>query len=194
MCRGHSFIYKMKISKYTPRCSAWKLPYEKLRLVAITILALFVASCASSRTEKHSTKAKLGRTQSDSTAQQSRLLTIATTSYQKIAADTASMAIPLESLRSRSTDFARYARSGRAHLEVKVRDSIVYVDASCDSLQRLVQTYAAQVDYYRHQAASQQSVKQEVTQQVKKHPSQSPLTLPLLLVMGVAIIVAARSK
>ena len=75
-----------------------------------------------------------------------------------------------------------------------MRDSIVYVDASCDSLQRLVQTYAAQVDYYRHQAASQQSVKQEVTQQVKKHPSQSPLTLPLLLVMGVAIIVAARSK
>lgn len=63
------------------------------------------------------------------------------------------MAIPMQNLRNLPAGAGWSKRKGRANLRLRVVHDTLLVDASCDSLQRLVELYESHTAAYQRQAA-----------------------------------------
>lgn len=171
----------------------WKLLFAALLSVVTMILVLSATSCSTSkRMEVSSQRAsaeavvRADSLQTAATARQTTLLT-----YQPVPADSLSMRIPLTSLRDLPAGAGYSQRKGRANLTLRVQHDTLYVDAGCDSLQRLVMLYERRDSLYRRlvsqYAAAAQRTEELREKMVKKPPNYLPAFFGLILILGVGI-------
>lgn len=156
------------------------------------ILALCATSCSTSKrvevSSQHASVEAVVRAdslQSAATARQTTLLT-----YQPVPADSLKMKIPLTSLRDLPAGAGYSQRKGRANLTLRVQHDTLYVNASCDSLQRLVSLYERRDSLYRRlvaQYATAQRTDERREKVVKKPPNTLPAFFGLILILGVGI-------
>ena len=170
----------------------WKPLFVALLSVATMILVLSATSCSTSRrmeaSSQHASVEAVVRADSLQTAATARQTTLLT--YQPVPADSLSMKIPLMSLRDLPAGAGYSQRTGRAHLTLRVQHDTLYVNASCDSLQRLISLYEQRDSIYRrlvaHYAAAQRTDERR-EKMVKKPPNYLPAFFGLLLILGVGI-------
>ena len=126
-----------------------------LLCVATMLIVLCATSCSGSKRtaehEQHSRVAVAAHADSLQTVATARQ-TIIRTNYP-VAADSLKMAIPMQSLRDLPAGAGWSKRKGRANLRLRVVHDTLLVDASCDSLQRLVELYESRTAAYQRQAA-----------------------------------------
>ncbi len=131
------------------------LSYALLPLVGTMLIALCATSCSvSKRTaehEQHSRAAVAAHADSLQTAALARQTIIRVNS--PVAAESLSMSIPMQNLRNLPAGAGWSKRKGRANLRLRVVHDTLLVDASCDSLQRLVELYESRTAAYQRQAA-----------------------------------------
>ena len=130
------------------------LSYALLPLVGIMTIALFATSCSGSRraTEHVQMQAAVAAHADSLQAVAIARQTIIRTN-SPVAADSLSMAIPMQNLRDLPAGAGWAKRKGRANLHLRVVHDTLLVDASCDSLQRLVELYESRTAAYQRQAA-----------------------------------------
>ena len=172
----------------------WKLLFAALLSVVTMILVLSATSCSTSRrmeeSSQHASVEAVVRADSLQTAATARQTTLLT--YQPVPADSLKMKIPLTTLRDLPAGAGYSQRKGRANLRLRnIRDTL-YVEASCDSLQRLVTLYQHRADLYRgmlakYAASTQQRTDERREKMVKKPPNYLPAFFGLLLILGVGI-------
>lgn len=138
MCRRPLEHYKMTtITCNWPWVRSAVLSYA-LCLVAIIGFALCAQSCRPSRqVYQEQTSMQTIAHGADSTIQE-----MVVRMSKSIPQDTVQTVVSLTSLRNLPKGAQYSARKGRASLKVSVRDSLVYVYASCDSLEQ-------EIEYYR---------------------------------------------
>lgn len=90
--------------------------------------------------------------------------------HQAIPSDTATLNLPLESLRNLPEGVTLTQRRGRATAHAAVRDGRLQVTATCDSLQREVEHYAMMAAAY---AAQVHQLRDRQTQQFKASKKQT---------------------
>lgn len=125
-------------------------------------------------------------------ARQTTLLT-----YQPMPADSLKMKIPLTSLRDLPTGAGYSQRKGRANLHLRVVHDTLLVDASCDSLQRLVELYESRAAAYQRQAAhnallAAQEKEQRKTEVRETHGLWLRAGIGLLLIIATAVFAYHR--
>ncbi len=172
----------------------WRPLFVALLSAATTLIVLSATSCSTSKRVEQSVQmqqaavaAHADSLQSAATFQQTTLLT-----HQAVKADSLSMAIPLTSLRELPPGASYAQRKGRAHLSLRSRGDTLFVDAGCDSLQRLVTYYADLAATYQHQAARGALLSQRSSQSHKREVKKPPNHWPALFV-GLALIVATAT-
>lgn len=171
----------------------WKLLFAALLSVATMILVLSATSCSTSRrmeaSSQHASVEAVVRADSLQTAATARQTTLLT--YQPVPADSLKMKIPLMSLRDLPAGAGYSQRKGRANLTLRVQHDTLYVNASCDSLQRLVTLYERRDSLYRRlvsqYAAAAQRTEELREKMVKKPPNYLPAFFGLILILGVGI-------
>ena len=171
----------------------WKLLFAALLSVVTMILVLSATSCSTSRrmeaSSQHASVEAVVRADSLQSAAIARQTTLLT--YQPVPADSLKMKIPLMSLRNLPAGAGYSQRKGRANLTLRVQHDTLYVNASCDSLQRLVSLYERRDSLYRRlvaqYAATAQRTDERREKMVKKPPNYLPAFFGLLLILGVGI-------
>ena len=172
----------------------WRLLFVALLSAVTMILALCATSCSTSKrvevsSQRTSAEAvvRADSLQTAETVQQTTLLT-----YQPVQADSLSMKIPLTNLRDLPDGASFTRRKGRANVTLRnIRDTL-YVEASCDSLQRLVSLYQHRAGLYRgmlakYAASTQQRTEDQNKKVVKKPPNTLPAFFGLILIVGMVI-------
>lgn len=170
----------------------WKLLFAALLSVVTMILVLSATSCSTSKrleaSSQHASVEAVVRADSLQTAATARQTTLLT--YQPVPADSLKMKIPLLSLRNLPAGAGYSQRKGRANLTLRVQHDTLYVDAGCDSLQRLVSLYERRDSIYRRMLAEYAAAQRtdELREKlVKKPPNYLPAFFGLLLILGVGI-------
>ena len=170
----------------------WKLLFAALLSVVTMILVLCATSCSTSRrleaSSQHASVEAVVRADSLQTAATARQTTLLT--YQPVPADSLSMRIPLTSLRDLPAGAGYSQRKGRANLTLRVQHDTLYVNASCDSLQRLVSLYERRDSIYRRmlaEYATAQRTDERREKMVEKPPNYLPAFFGLLLILGVGL-------
>ena len=169
-------------------------------LCAVTMLiALCATSCSGSkRTAEHEQHTRLAvaahadSLQAVAIAQQTIIRTTAS-----VRADSLSMAIPMLSLRNLPAGAGWSKRKGRANLRLRVVHDTLLVDASCDSLQRLVELYESRAAAYQRQAArnallAAQEKEQRKTEVRETHGLWLRGGIGLLLIIATAVFAYHR--
>ena len=174
------------------------LSYALLPLVGIMTIALCATSCSGSRraTEHVQMQAAVAaHADSLQAAAIARQTIIRTTA--SVRADSLSMAIPMLSLRNLPAGAGWSKRKGRANLRLRVVHDTLLVDASCDSLQRLVELYESRTAAYQRQAArnallAAQEKEQRKTEVRETHGLWLRAGIGLLLIIGTAVFAYHR--
>ena len=175
------------------------LSYALLPLVGIMTIALFATSCSGSKRttehEQHTRLAVAAHADSLQAAAIARQTIIRTTA--SVRADSLSMAIPMWNLRNLPAGAGWSKRKGRANLRLRVVHDTLLVDASCDSLQRLVELYESRAAAYRRQAAhnalvAAQEKEQRKTEVRETHGLWLRGGIGLLLIIATAVFAYHR--
>lgn len=147
----------MNIKNLTMRLYGWSGRFQKLLFAGIMIVtALCVQSCGSTKQTLH-TEEKAVRL--DSSVTEVRVMTVEAVPESKV-----SLEIPIQSLLNLPKEASYTKKSGQANVKVTQRGDTIYVDASCDSLQRRCLLYEKQLSRIRDETNSQLS---EVTKEKK---------------------------
>lgn len=172
-----------------------------LLCVATMLIALCATSCSGSKRtaehEQHSRAAVAAHADSLQTAAIARQTIIRTNS--PVAADSLSMAIPMQNLRNLPAGAGWSKRKGRANLHLRVVHDTLLVDASCDSLQRLVELYESRAAAYQRQAARNALLANRESRHRKEEVRQTHglwlrAGIGLLLILGTAIFAYRRGR
>lgn len=110
------------------------MPSIALRCAVIMSIALCVSSC---RTSKES----LFQNRADNLL----LKEINTTTYVPVPTNRVAIPLSAESLRNLPEGAGYHKKNGRASLDLRKRGDTIFIEASCDSLQRLVTYYSSEL-------------------------------------------------
>lgn len=108
---------------------------------------------------------------------------------EAVPADSARLELPLDSLLALPLGAAYETGSGRAHARAYVKAAgegpqVVYVDAWCDSLARLVSYYESREQTSSGSAKAETSRTQDTARGEKEHPPNGILTVFILFIAG----------
>ena len=170
-----------------------------LLCVATMLIVLCATSCSGSKRtaehEQHSRAAVAAHADSLQAVAIARQTIIRMNS--PVSADSLSMAIPMQSLRDLPAGAGWSKRKGRANLRLRVVHDTLLVDASCDSLQRLVELYESRSAAYQRQAAhnallAAQEKEQRKTEVRETHGLWLRAGIGLLLIIATAVFAYHR--
>lgn len=157
----------MTTANSTPPSSAWKLRFVALLIALTTLLALSVASCTTTRKTEAIDSETLQLTHATLSIDSVSRTTLQIV-HQPIPSDTAKVTLSLSNLRDLPQGAEYAAQKGRAKVKVRIRDSLVMVTASCDSLQQMVEIYAEEAQFYKARADSLSQEKEKNVHTFKK--------------------------
>ena len=177
------------------------LSYALLPLVGTMLIALCATSCSGSKRtvehEQHSRAEVAAHADSLQAVAIARQTIIRTTA--SVRADSLSMAIPMWNLRNLPAGAGWSKRKGRANLRLRVVHDTLLVDASCDSLQRLVELYESRTAAYQRQAArnallASQEKERRKTEVRETHGLWLRASIGLLLIIATAVFAYRRGR
>ena len=95
------------------------------------------------------------------------------------------MSLSLSNLRDLPEGAEYAAEKGRAKVKVRIRDSLLWVTASCDSLQKMIEIYAQEATFHK---AKVDSLYRENKQMVEKRKQTTSFASPFrILSIGLFI-------
>lgn len=179
----------MITDNFTHLSRVWRVCYGALRLAVITATALCVTSCTTTRRVTTSSW-ELTTTKADSQRVAAVVHEMHKVTHQAIPADTATLTLPLESLRNLPEGITLSQRKGRATAGATLKNGQLHITANCDSLQREVEhysmmaaAYASEVSKLRHLQAQQAKVEKK-----RSTPFWQRLVLLSLIAVGASFI------
>lgn len=161
--------------------------------VPIAILALSAASCRSTKTMTAQAEAKVEKDSAESKQTTTRIMWT-----EKVAQERVHLTIPLDSIGSMPSGASFVKKQGRANVKASVGKEdgkdVIYVDASCDSLQLLCLYYEDQTKKLTRQNAELSN-----TIKTEKEQCSTPVKVAISsfiagLVSGIIITIKTRKK
>lgn len=176
---------------YRQRKKRWPLPRERwrvsarlLKLLPAVVIQMAVLCCASCATTK---KTQTEQTQTDEVlVNRDSVVTVTKQTRKEVVPESrVEISIPVDSLLKLPSEATYTKHSGQASAAVSKRGEVIYVTATCDSLQREVEYYEEL--YYRARDALEQHKNDLRTEQEQRsEPLANPITIFIMgLVAGV---------
>jgi hypothetical protein len=156
---------------------------QKFTAAGIILIALFSTSC---RTAKQSLTETKSESQIDSLVSEVRLLKTIPVPEAKV-----DLTVPIQSILDLPTGASFVEKNGRANVSVRQDNDTIYITASCDSLQALVEYYERELTRIRADTSvSKTESKKEVLTGI-----QSPFNLfSIGFIAGVVITIIISIK
>ena len=187
-------IYRPRKKKWPRQRGRWLgfgRQWRALRAVLMLTAVLFSTSCATTRKSQKSRESEQAteamRERHDTAETATRLILT-----ESVPQSRAEIGIPLPELKALPPEASYHRKSGRASVDVKVKGDTVYVSATCDSLQRLVNYYERL--YRREQGRSENYRKavQTASESISKRLA-DPWVILLAVLIPPALIIAATA-